>query len=291
MSEHDPREHDHGAHNPWAAPDDDLPWMAHLSALSDRDVDELLAGRVPDGAEELAPLAHIAGSLRARAAAEPVPPMSAELRSQLAAPVRPLEAWQRRRARVAAVAAAGALAAASVGAAAAENALPRPIQDAVSSAADLVGVEVPRAAERHSDAPSTQTPGGAVPADPAGPGAPAEPASPATPATPPATGADPGATHRGGGPPESVPSTVPATPSTGQPDATGAPANEAQGGSPAADGGGTATSGDPPDTTPSTQPPAPETRRRDASRPTAEDAPAATGKPASGDRQAAAGDG
>lgn len=199
------------AHTPHGMPDDGNEWMAMIEMLDEREVDALLGGTAP--AEELAPIAAVVTQLRARAAAEPAPPMSPELRAQLYAPaVVSLHAHRAARfALVRAAVAAAVAALALVGVGAAQNRLPSGIQDVVSSTADLVGIDVSRSDERHAtddesddgtsdEVPSTEgteapgttghdpgdpgyegtTPGGATPADPGTPGD-KEPATPATP--------------------------------------------------------------------------------------------------------------
>jgi len=204
------------AHTSTRHADDGTKWMDTVADLDDAGTDALLRGEASDA--ELTPLAHVVRRLRESVAAEALPPMSAALRAQIEAPlVVPLHARRvaRRslaRAAVAAVAAAVAL----VGAGAAQNRLPSGLQDVVSSAVEIVGIEVPRSADRltedddevdggSSDAPANDgepgyegtTPGGADPADPGTPGD-KEPAVPATP--PEGNGqSDPP------GPPDSVP--------------------------------------------------------------------------------------
>jgi hypothetical protein len=200
------------AHTHRGMTDDGPQWMTMIEMLDEREVDALLGGTAP--AEELAPVAAVATQLRARAAAEPAPPMSAALRAQLAAPpVVSLHAHRAARfALVRAAVAAAVAVLALVGVGAAQNRLPSGVQDVVSSTADLVGIDVPRSDERHAtddesddgtsdEVPSTEgtevpgsteqqnqgdpgyegtTPGGATPADPGTPGD-KEPATPATP--------------------------------------------------------------------------------------------------------------
>ena len=169
-----------------------------FSTLDDHEVDALLAGTpVADG--DLAPIADVVRALRGLAEREPVPPMSDALRAQLAAaPVVPIGINRAMRTSFVKASAAAAVAAAValMGVGAAQNRLPSSVQDIVSSTADLVGVNVPRADQRHAHSSSVgngngndgipgydgQTPGGATPADPGTPGD----KTPATPATPPA---------------------------------------------------------------------------------------------------------
>lgn len=171
-----------------------------FSTLDDHEVDALLAGTpVADG--DLAPIAEVVRALRGLAEREPVPPMSDALRAQLAAaPVVPIGINRAMRTSFVKASAAAAVAAAValMGVGAAQNRLPSSVQDIVSSTADLVGVNVPRADQRHAHSSSVgngngngndgtpgydgQTPGGATPADPGTPGD----KTPATPATPPA---------------------------------------------------------------------------------------------------------
>lgn len=173
------------------AEDVDTAWMARLSALSDPEVDSLLSGSVPLDSDDLAPIAEVARALRRRVLEDDVPEMSDDLRRQLTdavlVPLAPRSAL--RLAVVKTAAAAAAVAAVVVGVGASQNSLPAGMQNAVSSAAELVGVEVPRADVRDdADPVETQrsrdaegrTPGGATPADPGTPGD-GEPAAPATP--------------------------------------------------------------------------------------------------------------
>jgi hypothetical protein len=170
-------------------------WMTMFSALDDDAVDALLDGRaVPDS--ELHDVAEVVERLRATARREPVPPMGAALRAQVrgthVVPFAPALTAHRsvRRGLVAVVAAATVV---LVGVGADQNRLPANVQDVVSSAAELVGVDVPASDERpQAGGVSIQgsegagrtdgvTPGGATPADPGEPGD----QQPATPATPP----------------------------------------------------------------------------------------------------------
>jgi hypothetical protein len=190
--------------------------MALFRALPEDDVEDLLSGGAPTSPSAAA-LADVVAVLRADATRRGAPPMSAELRAQIAT-VRPTAAPSRRR-RVVAGGVLGIVFGTSVlGVAGAQNALPAVLQDAASSAADVVGIDLPRASERHqgdddgegegtstngsdpspqgegsegtgANGPKETTPGGANPADPADPGTPGdkEPADPADPADP-ATG-------------------------------------------------------------------------------------------------------
>lgn len=193
-----------------SAEDVDSAWMARLSALSDLEVDSLLCGTVPPDSEDLAPIADMALALRRHVLLDDVPEMSDELRRQLTdavlVPLAPRSVM--RLAAVKAVAAAAAVAALFIGVGASQNRLPAGMQNAVSSVAELVGVEVPRA-DVHDHAPveldrgrddEGRTPGGATPADPGTPGD-GEPATPATPPdngnADPATPAEPDSAERG----------------------------------------------------------------------------------------------
>jgi hypothetical protein len=185
--------------------DDDDEWMATFSTLSDHEIDDLLAGRAPDS-EATAGLTELVEVLRADARTAGPPPMSASLRRQLAGHgvVTPLPRT-RRRALLGGVVGV-VLGASAVGAAAAQNVLPDPLQDAAASAADIIGVDLPHADDADAgndqkpDDPGTQGNGGegtgqdpggpdhgpdstgdgATPADPGTPGD-HEPATPATP--------------------------------------------------------------------------------------------------------------
>lgn len=198
-------------HNPGPRSGDDLGEMAAI--YDDVTVEALLAGE-PTADDALAPLVPVIGALRARAAAEPVPVMGAELRAQLAkdAVVVPLVPRRAVRSLVAKGAAAAAIVSVGlVGVAAAQNRLPADLQDVVSSTAGIVGIDVPSAGERgHVDHTQLErgryedgtTPGGATPADPGTPGD----KEPATPATPPvSTGTSLDSPAVTAGPPESVP--------------------------------------------------------------------------------------
>jgi hypothetical protein len=172
--------------------------MATITELSDPELHELLAGRTPEGLDDLTPLAHLAAAVRRRMEAEPAPVMRYPLRHALSGGT---QAATPRYRRLAGLVTAG-LGIAAFGAASAANALPAPIQNAVAEAGDLVGVDVPRADDdHHVDAPFSgtagpgeaedegneakagphhTTPGGATPADPGTPGD-QEPSAPAIP--------------------------------------------------------------------------------------------------------------
>lgn len=176
------------------------PWMTMFSTLDDDVVDALLEGHAPDDAAELDELGAVMRRLRASAATEPVPSMSAALRAQILQPnVVPLVPAARARPslRTGVLIAAAAAIVALIGVGAEQNRLPSGVQDVVSSVADIVGLDVPRAEERGDatgDDDSTDaedgavdgqgrpevTNGGATPADPGEPGD-KEPATPATP--------------------------------------------------------------------------------------------------------------
>ncbi|MGQ0433245.1 MAG: hypothetical protein ACT452_12650 [Microthrixaceae bacterium] len=194
----------HQAHGPdtdaaemlWG--DQDQWVVAMLDELDDEQMDALLEGST--AVQGLEPVAAVMRRLRASAAAEPVPPMSAALRALLDEPparVRHLSAVARGSLARAAVAASVA-AVALLGAGAAQNRLPTEFQDIVSSAAELVGIDVPRSQERdsadsggnHRDADGpTVDPSGAAGHDGSGGGdGPGDDGS--TPGA--ATGADPG---------------------------------------------------------------------------------------------------
>lgn len=214
-------------------------WMTTFSALEDDEVDALFDGQVPDGAAGLDDLVAVVRRLRASAASEPVPPMSPALRAQILetdALPRLHGARVRRSVRTGLLVAAAAAAVALIGVGAEQNRLPADVQDAVSSAAGLVGIDVPDTADRTADDGATDavrdaegdgdqaestgedgtTPGGATPADPGEPGD----KEPAIPATPPE--------HSGSGGAGGVESTPGAT-APGKDDAT-AGADDAAGG-------------------------------------------------------------
>lgn len=188
---------------PGHGPDDRDMWMTMFHVLDDDEVEALLDGRGLADDTPLSGLALVADRLRASARREPVPPMSAALRAQIeqrdVVALRPARAAQRSIRRGLAVAAAAAVLA-LIGAGADQNRLPAGAQDVVSSVAEAVGVDVPRADERHADdstdaedgdrgagnGSDAGTTGGATPdtATPADPGTPGD-KSPATPAVPP----------------------------------------------------------------------------------------------------------
>ena len=198
---------------------DDPRWMPAISSLTDHELDELLAGRTPEGRGELAPLADVAIAVRERTAGEPAPVMAYSLRQAVARGSMPLP--RPRRLMPVAVA---AFALAGVSLAGAANALPAPVQNMVAEAGDLVGVDIPHSTdddvvETHdlstttdaarplaegvgSDAePKNQsgpTPGGTIPADPGTPGD----MTPATPAIPPdhSSGGNESINSQGNGP-------------------------------------------------------------------------------------------
>ncbi|MET0729285.1 MAG: hypothetical protein ABWZ76_13405 [Acidimicrobiales bacterium] len=158
-----------------------------FSALDDREVEDILAGRGPVTGE-LAPVSTLVSTLRWMAAHEPVPPMAEALRRQLTSAILPIDGGQAvRRSLVKAVMAAAAVVAliAMVGVGAAQNRLPTAIQDVVSSTAGHFGLDVPTSDERptgqHNRDSSAPVPERATPARP---NRPAEPAVPATPPTP-----------------------------------------------------------------------------------------------------------
>jgi hypothetical protein len=210
--------------------DDDDEWMVIFRTLPDMDIEDLLAGR-ETASPAAAALTDVISTLRSAAHRHGAPAMSEPLRRQIArprivpsatrgsAPPRP-----RRRRLVLGGLVGLAFGAVGVGLAGAQNVLPEPLQDAASSAASVVGIDLPRADDRDgatrgdpSDpqetrgddehgtppegtpgqgpdgstpkGPPDSTPGGAVPADPGTPGD----QRPATPAIPPE---DPG---NGGG--------------------------------------------------------------------------------------------
>lgn len=202
--------------------------MDDLAALDDRVLDELLSGSPLD--EELEPLADLVRRLRASAALEPVPPMSLALRAQLhrVHRPRPRPARAARTALLRGVAVAAAAAVVAVLAAGAtQNRLPSDFQDAVSSTAQLVGVDLPSSHDHPTEQPGSAPTPSDVPdlADraldgsrPAGDGSTAGgfdsvddlPSPPAAPAAPPAPldgdGAQDGADDPVGAPRTSGPS-------------------------------------------------------------------------------------
>jgi len=174
-------------------------WMAHLHDAADSDLESLLRGELPDDPDALGAVADVVMGLRVSALAEPLPPMGDQLRIQLAAAAPRTAAARRLKLRAGARAISGAAAAATlvalVGAGAATSRLPTTLQNAVSAAADLIGVDVPRADDQADAAAGTAfdgalTPGGSTPAEPGTPGD-REPAIPALP--PDDAGAPPGA--------------------------------------------------------------------------------------------------
>ena len=208
--------------------DDDDKWMALLHALPDAEIDALFAGQ--PSASTPGELSELIDALRRAAVLQPAPVMSEALRLQVNRGVpRPVAA--RRRRLLAGALGSLLLGGTAIGVAGAQELLPAPVQDAASSAADMLGIDLPRASERHADPdrgaggqddqrdvrdddPSgTDAPGGADPANPGPPGA--TEGKPGTSNGPPATTpggavpADPGTPHDG------QPAT-PATPATGQ---------------------------------------------------------------------------
>jgi hypothetical protein len=181
--------------------------MDRFDQLSASELDELFEGQHPDDRPDLRPVADLAVALRARADAEPAPVMRYELRRAIADHVAPLAPSRVRRRWLGAIAASAALVA--FGAVGGAGALPAPLQNAVSSAGGIVGVELPRADDAAGDAPGLpvaevilgdsdedetgptavapphRTPGGAAPADPDDAAD-----APAIPAVPPADAQD-----------------------------------------------------------------------------------------------------
>jgi hypothetical protein len=131
--------------------------MTRFAELDDAAVDDLLRGDTPAGCEDLAPVAQLATVVRQRATAL-TPAMGTALRAQIqqrpAVPPRHVGV-PRRRLQVAAAAVSFAI----VGVAAAQNALPAAAQRFVASAADLVGLDVPRPEDRAGNprTPTTDT--------------------------------------------------------------------------------------------------------------------------------------
>ena len=242
---------------PMGPSDDRDQWMAHVTSLSDHDIDELIAGRTPEGMHELSPVAQVSLALRERTAFETAPAMGPSLRQALAdAPALTARNTGRIRRRLSGMAAVG-VGALAFGAATAANAL-------VSEAGDVVGLELPHSDDRahdgaenesgpeattpdddlgHGDDTSTDlgpgaidegqpssadvgpppsTPAGTTPADP---GTPRDQA-PATPAVPSASshGLEPDDTAPGNGHP-----TGPAAHDQGAPTVTGAPIDASAG--------------------------------------------------------------
>jgi hypothetical protein len=131
--------------------DDGDEWMARVTALSDHDVDQLIAGRTPEGMHDLAPVAQVSLALRERTAFEIAPVMGPSLRQALAdAPALTTRNTGRIRRRLSGMAAAG-VGVFALGAATAANALPAPVQAIVSEAGELLGVEVPHPDDHASD--------------------------------------------------------------------------------------------------------------------------------------------
>lgn len=152
-------------------------------------------------------------------------------RSAGPAPASPV-LWSWRRAATWRVAAAAA-AVAVVAGLGADDRLPTPAQRAVSSVADVVGIDVPDGSERERPAERDGDPGSsrrsgtvpAIPADPRGPGVPATPATPADPDAPGRDAEPPGKPTEG-----DEPGPQPATPADpGEPGAPATPATPAPG--------------------------------------------------------------
>lgn len=204
--------------------DDDDEWMAVLPSLPDAEIDALFAGQ--PCASTHGGLSEFIDALRSAAVHLPAPVMSEALRLQVNRGVpRPVAA--RRRRLLAGALGSLLLGGTAIGVAGAQELLPAPVQDAASSAADMLGIDLPRASERHADpdrgvggqddqgdgTSGTDDPGGAKPATSGPPGA--TEGKPGTSNGPPATTpggavpADPGTPHDG------QPAT-PATPATGQ---------------------------------------------------------------------------
>ena len=185
----------------------------------DAELQALRTGRVPSGRDDLRGLAELGAALRASLQAEPVPPPSGELAELIrsagatVAPAGRPPPWpfpagtRRRRLRVVV---AGALASLGiVGGLGAAGALPAPVQRAVASSAEVVGLDFPRPASdvpapseevapaadaclpgpetttTSASAPSTSTPAGACPPDPST--ASSEPSDPPSSTTTPST--------------------------------------------------------------------------------------------------------
>lgn len=60
-------------------------WMDGLAALDEQEIDALLGGEVPSGAD-LGPVADVVRSLRAAASREPAPRIDSRLRAELYGP-------------------------------------------------------------------------------------------------------------------------------------------------------------------------------------------------------------
>ncbi|MGQ0833281.1 MAG: hypothetical protein ACT4OV_16570 [Microthrixaceae bacterium] len=171
--------------------------VAMLDALDDEQTDAVLDGTV--AVEGLEAVVAVVRRLRASAAAEPVPPMSAALRAlldQQAVPSLPARRIARG-ALVRAAVAAAVTVVALVGAGAAQNRLPTGIQDVVSSTAELVGIDVPRSEDRGAPPSAPEDHDGNAPdaekddaADPGGPDGTERPGTGSPPADP--DRADPG---------------------------------------------------------------------------------------------------
>ena len=213
--------------------DDHDEWMAIFHSLPDREIDDLLAGR-PTSSEAAASLAELVEVLRADARRAGAPAMSAALRGQVAGPSVARPPRRRRRALVGSVVGL-VLGASAVGAAAAQNALPGPLQDAASSAGSVIGIELPRTEERDSDgddgpdAPGSEGTAGergsgsGTSQDDPGPAGHEPPTAPQGPpdTTPAATPADPGTPgDREPATPATPADREPATPTTSTPPTT-----------------------------------------------------------------------
>jgi hypothetical protein len=256
---------------PGRGPDVRTEWMAPITTLTDSEVDDLLAGTIPGGNDDLAPLAGLATVLRG-SALEEQPSIGPELRRQLhaAAPpsdLAPVHHLGRRAAVWTGAAAAAALVVLGVGAQG--DVLPASVQDVVSSTAERIGIDLPRSADRDQPGRSDEAPPvergpveGEDPTDhaPAGPAAgrgdgagsqdrpsggpadrpahstpPAQPATPATPAQPGAPGqpATPATPATPAQPGQPGGQSDPGHPGGGQPDGGGPAAEPAQPAEPA----------------------------------------------------------
>ena len=221
---------------PPAAEGDELEWMDVFDELDEDMTEQVLRGRAEEIDPELRDVARVVAALRAGAATEPVPEMSSALRARLRVGPDPVVVAHRRARRALVLAAACAAVVVALGIGAAQNRLPAGVQDAVSSTAEVVGLDVPSSDDRHAEEedgaedtrrgqggggpvgdvpsggrddgaavgplgeagqPPPSTPGGAIPADPAGSG-------PAVPASPPDKVDEPAADPVG--PPADVPS-------------------------------------------------------------------------------------
>lgn len=113
--------------------------------------DAVLAGHVPTGADDLAPVAALVSGMRSRRDAEPVPPMGVELRAvidELCGPARPEAAppaaiTPRRRGRRIRALVGGVVAALTVSGLGVAGALPAPVQRVVSDTAGHLGIVLP----------------------------------------------------------------------------------------------------------------------------------------------------